>query len=121
MPNKIKLIQASFLIPLHEDKDIGNNKLHPVTRWVQFQRKLYAVFGAWTMAPGDYKGIYKDPQTGMEVKDISRKYILAIPKKDLKRLKEFLKREGVIFRQKWIYLEAAGKVELLEVIYENNL
>ena len=121
MLKKIKLIQTSFLIPLHEDKHIGNGRLHPANRWIQLQRKLYAAFGAWTLAPGYYKGSYKDPDTGMEVSDLSRKYILTVPKKDLKKLKIFLKKEGVIFRQKYIYFEAAGKVELLEMSYEKNL
>lgn len=121
MARKTKLIQISFLIPLCEDKDIGNGKLHPTTRWTRFQRKLYAAFGAWTLAPGSYKGGYKDPDTGIEVKELSQKYILAVPKKDLKRLKNLLKEEAVFFRQKCIYFETAGKVELLEVNYEKGL
>lgn len=52
MTGKIKFIQTSFFIPLCEDKDIGNGRLHPATRWIQFQRKLYVDFGAWTLAPG---------------------------------------------------------------------
>ncbi len=121
MLKKTKFIQTSFLIPLHEDKDIGNGRLHPETRWKQFQRKLYNAFGAWTLAPGNYKGSYEDPETGLEVSDLSRKFILAVPKKDLKRLRDFFKKEGAIFRQKYIYFEAAGKVELLEVNYEKIL
>lgn len=115
MTSTKKFIQTSFLIPLHEDKDIGNGKLHPTTRWSRFQRELYVAFGAWTLAPGDYRGFYKDPDTGLEVSDLSRKYILAIPKKEIKKLINFLKNEGSLFRQKYIYFEAAGKVELLEV------
>ena len=118
MTGKTKFIQTSFLIPLYEDKDVGNGRLHPATRWIRFQRKLYVDFRAWTLAPGNYKGSYKDPDTGLEVVDLSRKYILAVPKKELRRLKDFLKEEGVIFRQKYIYFEAAGKVELLKVNYE---
>lgn len=118
MSEQQKYIQTSFLIPMHEDNDIGNSRLHPATRWKQFQRKLFITFGAWTLAPGNYKGSYKDPDTGLEVRDLSRKYILAVPKKELKRLKDLLKEEGVIFRQKFIYFEAAGKVELLRINYE---
>lgn len=121
MAHKTKLIQTSFLIPLREDKDIGNDRLHPATRWAVFQRKLYAAFGAWTLAPGNYEGSYRDPDTGFEVSELSRKYILAVSKRDLKRLKDFLKEEGASFQQKFIYFEAAGKVELLEVNYEKIL
>lgn len=121
MTGKIKFIQTSFFIPLYEDNDIGNGRLHPSTRWTQYQKNLYVNFGAWTLAPGYYKGSYKDPDTGLEVVDLSRKYILAVPKKELRRLKDFLKEEGVIFRQKYIYFEAAGKVELLKVNYEKFL
>ena len=84
MLRKIKFIQTSFLIPLHENKDIGNARLHPRTCWTQFQRKLYVAFGAWTLPPGHYKGSYKDPDSGREVTDVSRKYILAVPERDLK-------------------------------------
>ena len=118
MSRKIIFIQTTFLIPLYEDKNFGNGKLHPATRWTQFHKKLYATFGAWTLAPGEYRGSYKDPQTGEEVPDLSRKYILAVSKKDLKKLKDFLKEEGAIFLQKCIYLETAGKVEILEINYE---
>lgn len=121
MPRKTKLIQTSFFIPLYEDKDVGNGGLHPATRWIQFQSKLYVDFGAWTLAPGNYKGNYKDPESGLEVVDLSRKYILAVPIKGLRRLKDFLKVEGIIFRQKYIYFEVAGKVELLKVNYEKIL
>jgi len=121
MAGKIKFVQTSFFIPLYEDNDVGNGRLHPATRWIQFQRKLYVYFRAWTLAPGNYKGSYKDPDTGLEVVDLSRKYILAVPKKELRKLKDFLKEEGVIFRQKYIYFEVAGKVELLKVNYEKIL
>lgn len=121
MQKKIKFVQTSFLIPLHEDKYIGNGRLHPATRWTQFQGKLYTTFDAWGLAPGCYKGSYKNPDTGLEVSDLSRKYILAVPKRDLKKLKILLKKEGVIFRQKYIYFEAAGKVELLEVKYAKSI
>ena len=106
---------------MYEDKYVGNGRLHPATRWTRFQRKLYTAFGAWTVAPGNYKGSYKDPDTGLQISELSRKYILAVPKKYLRRLKDFLKEEGVIFRQKCIYFEAAGKVELLEMNYEKIL
>ena len=43
------------------------------------------------------------------------------PKKDLDKLKELLRTECAVFRQKFIYFEAAGKVELLEVCYAKNL
>lgn len=118
MSKKTKFIQASFLIPLHEDKHVGDGRLHPATRWIQFQKDLYIQFGAWTLAPGEYKGSYRDPDTGCEVIDISRKYILAVSKREIKRLKTFLRKTGTQFRQKYIYFEAAGKVELLEVEYE---
>ncbi len=121
MAEKTKLIQTSFFIPVHEDKEIGNGRLHPATRWIQFQTKLFVDFGAWTLAPGHYKGGYRDPDTGLEVVDLSRKYILAVPKRGLRRLKDFLMEEGIIFRQKYIYFEAAGKVELLKVNYEKIL
>lgn len=121
MTGKTKFIQTSFFIAFHEDKDVGNGRLHPATRWIQFQSKLYVTFGAWTLAPGNYKGSYKDPDIGLEVVDLSRKYILAVPKKGLRRLKDFLKEEGIIFRQKYIYFEVAGKVELLKVNYEKIL
>jgi len=115
------LIEASFLIPLRKDKEIGNGKLHPSDRWTFFQRKLYITFEGWTLAPGVYQGCYKDPDTGQEIADFSYKYIHAVAKKDLDKLRELLRTECAVFRQKFIYFEAAGKVELLEACYAKNL
>jgi hypothetical protein len=115
------LIETSFLIPLHEDKDIGNGKFHPSDRWNKFKMKLYESFNAWTLAPGAYEGCYKDPDTEEIVMDLSRKFIIAIPENDLNRLKDFLITEGAEFKQKYIYFEAGGNVELLEVRHEKNI
>jgi len=82
MTGKIKFIQTSFFIPLYEDKDIGNGRLHPATRWTQYQKKLYVNFGAWTLAPGYYKGSYKDPDTELEVVDFPVSIFLQFQKKN---------------------------------------
>jgi len=113
-----EFIETSFLIPLHEDKEIGNGRLHPSDRWSKFKKKLYDNFKAWTLAPGHYKGCYRDPNTGEIVIDLSRKFILAVSENDMERLKGFLKEEGAVFKQKFIYFVARGKVELLEARYE---
>lgn len=86
-----------------------------------FKGNYITLLAPGPLAPGNYKGSYEDPETRLELSDLSRKFILAVPKKDLKRLRDFFKKEGAIFRQKYIYFESAGKVELLEVNYEKIL
>ncbi|MDP1710719.1 MAG: hypothetical protein Q8L46_02160 [candidate division WWE3 bacterium] len=86
--------------------------MHPHTRWEFFDIELWNTLGAYTKAPGLYDGAYTDPDTQEKVADQSRKYILAVERKDLTRARQFLKEVvGPLFRQKCIYFEVKGEVE----------
>jgi len=88
--------------------------LHPYTRWKFFDAKLLSLFGFYTKAPNFYDGAYTDPYTKKPVPDKSKMYILAVERKDLPTLKKFIKGVvGPLFRQKCIYFEVKGNVELV--------
>jgi hypothetical protein len=75
---------------------------------------LFDRFGGQTIAPGEYQGAYRDPQTGEKVSDRSRKYLVALPSGRLDDIREILSAACVLFRQKCIYLSVAGHVEFIE-------
>jgi hypothetical protein len=109
------IVETSFLVPIREDRDVGNGRLHPAERWNYFREKLFEEFGGYTIAPGNYLGCYTDPDTHNIVSDQSRKYILALPTNEVQKLRRFLRKEAVIFKQKTIYLQIGGKVEFISL------
>lgn len=112
MPNY--LIETSFLIPLTEDKVIGNGTLHPQSRWLELETQLFETFKGYTLSKEYYDGCWECPDTYKPVYDTSRKYIVALKPKDLKKLKILLKMAAFTFRQEEIYFVASGKVEFIE-------
>lgn len=103
------------MVPIKEDKSIGNGDLHPYDKWEILKKDLYVKFQGATLAPGFYEGAYSDPDTGKMVMDSSRKYIVALKKEELNKLKKYLRDVvGPMFRQKCIYFEVKGEVELIE-------
>jgi hypothetical protein len=113
-----QLVEAAFLIPIREDRDVGNGRLHPYTRWQRLTRDLYHMFAGWSRTPGLVEGVYKDPDTSQPVADKSRRYVVALPHRELDRLRHYLQEVGAVFRQKVIYLSVAGQVEFVEARYE---
>ncbi|MBI1925103.1 hypothetical protein HYR99_12750 [Candidatus Poribacteria bacterium] len=113
-----QIVEAAFLIPIREDRQVGNGRLHPNTRWQRLTRDLYLMFEGWSREPGLVEGVYKDPDTGQPVSDKSRRYVVALPQRELDRLRRYLQEIGSVFKQKVIYLSVAGKVEFVEVSYE---
>lgn len=107
-------LECSFLIPIYRDADLSDGQLHSpfVTEWLKDQ--LYILFGGVTVAPGEYKGFYKDPDTGQRISDKSHKYEVAVPKPKLDELRELLSEACVVFQQKIIYLSVAGEVEFIK-------
>jgi hypothetical protein len=114
-----QIVEAVFLIPIREDRHVGHGRLHPHTRWQRLTRDLYEMFAGWSRDPGLVKGVYKDPETGRPVSDKSRRYVVALPQRELDRLRRYLQEVGAVFKQKVIYLSVAGKVEFVEVSYED--
>ena len=114
-----QIVEAAFLIPIREDRQVGNGLLHPDSKWQKFTRELYQMFEGWSREPGLVEGVYKDPETGQPVSDKSRRYVVAIPQREVDRLRHYLQKIGSVFKQKVIYLSIAGKVEFVEVFYED--
>ncbi|MCD6257177.1 hypothetical protein J7J45_03825 [Candidatus Aerophobetes bacterium] len=104
------MVQTSFLIPL---KDQFTQDLHPYTKFEELEKDLLLMFGGWT-STGIVRGCWKDPDTNKEIYERSRKYVIAVKKKDVNKLREYLKNKAkTMFGQKSIYFEIAGKVEFL--------
>ena len=71
------------------------------------------VFGGATLAMEFYAGWYLDPDTGLRLDDVSKKYFVALPREEVGRLRSLLRHACVVFRQKCIYLSVAGDVEFV--------
>lgn len=111
----MRIKKTHFLVPTHEDHDIGNGELHSTNRWEKLQSDLIVMFGAWHTGPGTYQGMYKDPDTGKQVLDASMKYVVAIEEDRVSDLRQYLSEEvAVQFKQKLIYFYNGSEVEFLE-------
>ncbi len=44
--------------------------------------------------------------------------MIALPQRELDRLRRYLQEVGAVFKQKIVYLSVAGKVEFVEARYE---
>jgi len=113
------IVEAAFLIPIREDAAVGSGRLHDDYKWRKLRRDLYEMFQGWSRDPRLVEGVYRDPDTGQPVFDKSRRYVVALPQSELPRLRRYLSEVGALFKQKSIYLSVAGKVEFVEVKYEN--
>jgi hypothetical protein len=94
---------------------LSDGAVHPPEAWQWLDNELFNRFHGRTMAPGEYQGFYRDPDTGERVADDSFRYLVAVPKNDVKSLRSVLAGACVIFAQKCIYLSVAGKVEFVDV------
>lgn len=101
------------MIPVRRDRILSDGRVHPTTAWSWLERKL-GDFGGATRATGLYEGWYLDPDTREPIKDLSRRYIVALPRKHLGRLRTLLREACDVFQQKCIYLSIAGYVEFIE-------
>lgn len=111
------LVECSFFIPLRRDANLSDGAAHPPEAWDWLDNELYHRFRGGTMAPGQYHGLYQDRDTGQRVADDSFRFIVAVPQKEVDRLRLLLSAACVIFAQKCIYLSVAGKVEFVEAIH----
>lgn len=109
-----EIVEATFLIPIKEDEDVGSGELHPHFRWEAIQKELFEKYGGWTMDTALKMGVYPDPDKLIPVFDKSREYRVAIRRKDLDTLRESIRCFAILFRQKCIYFTVAGVVEFIE-------
>ena len=108
------LVECAFFIPLRRDANLSDGALHPVEAWEWLDNELFLRFSGGTMAPGEYRGFYQDPDTAERVDDASYRFIVAVAKKDVDQLRQLLSAACILFAQKCIYLSVAGKVEFVE-------
>lgn len=106
------ILECSFLIPIRRDRDLSDGKQHSRLAWQWLEDRLFD-FGGATRATSLFEGWYRDPDTDEPVRDRSRKYIVALPRKDVERLRSILSEACAVFQQKCIYLSVAGKVEFI--------
>jgi hypothetical protein len=105
-----RLLECSFLIPIRRDRSLSDGRLHATTAWESGLEE----FGGATRAVGLYEGWYFDPDTQERVQDLSRRYVVALPRRRIARLRALLRECCAVFRQKCIYLSVAGYVEFVE-------
>lgn len=114
---KEHLIECSFLIPVVRD---SNRAPHPRSAWRALGKALMAAFPEGHTGPEvayrdvrPVKGEYADFVTGRIVRDLSRRYTVAVPIVKLHALRRMLSRTATTFDQKAIYLSVAGRVEFV--------
>src|SRR5438874_11837837 len=73
------LLECSFYIPTRRDKNLSDGKPHKRRAWKWLDNSL-EVFGGVTEPTAPYRGWYLDRETGERVPDVSRKYIVAVPR-----------------------------------------
>src|SRR5438128_4480179 len=112
MPRK-RLMECAFLIPIRRDAQISDGLPHGRKAWFWLDDRLLAFKGA-TRALELYKGWYVDPETGRTVKDLSRRYLVALDRAGVAKLRRLLREASVVFAQKCIYLSVAGMVEFVK-------
>lgn len=104
------MIETSFLIPL---RDHFTQDLHSYAKFEETEKDLFLMFDGWTFT-GIVTGTWKDPETGEAIPEKSRRYVIAVPEKDLNKLRHHLRNKiKPAFGQKSVYFEVAGKVEFL--------
>ena len=109
-----RILECTFLIPIYGDQDLSDGEEHRADEWGWLADNTFLLFGGGTRAPGLYDGFYTDPDSGNRVNDQSRKYIVAVPKRQMNDLRNFLAEACLVFHQKCIYLSIAGEVEFIE-------
>ncbi len=118
MPEK-RLLECSFLIPTRRDRNLSDGGTHKTTAWQWLHGRLYE-FGGATRAKELYEGWYRDPDTRRAVRDVSRKYFVALSSDRIELLRYLLREACEVFQQKCIYLSVAGRVEFVERHHEKD-
>jgi len=113
-PTPERVLECSFRIPSRRDAEVSDGNPHDAETWEWLGGRLYALFHGKTIAPGWYEGTWESPRTGQPVSDRSRKYIVAVPEKQVATLRQLLVEACGMFGQQMLYLSVAGVVEFIE-------
>ncbi len=110
-----RMVECSFLIPIYRDTQLSDGEPHTIEAWYWLKDRLWDAFRGATIAPGLYHGFYEDPDSGDQIQDKSRKYIIALTDDaaSLDLLRDLLCDACSVFHQKMIYLSISGRVEFI--------
>jgi hypothetical protein len=108
-------VECSFLVPIRRDANISDGGEHERWLWTWLDGELYRRFGGGTQAEGLYQGFYTDPDTKQRVTDRCQKYFVALPEDEVDEIRQLLQGVCFLFAQKCIYLNVAGRVELVKM------
>jgi hypothetical protein len=86
--------------------------LHELKCWDWLEAQI-SQFGGATYSNDTTTGWYEDPDTHERVWDESWRYAVAVPRRQVRRLRSLLADACVVFEQKCIYLSVAGHVEFV--------
>lgn len=107
-----RLVECGFYIPIRRDKNLSDGKPHLNESWSWLDASLFD-FGGATRSQSLWLGFYQDPDTKERVEDESVRYEVAVPLRDVARLRSLLRKACDVFQQKCIYLSVAGYVEFV--------
>jgi hypothetical protein len=110
---RLRLVECGFYIPLRRDRHLSDGQAHLPDAWEWLDDALYE-FGGGTRSTAIYVGFYQDPDTKQIVHDRSRRYEIALPRRQVRVLRALLREACHVFQQKCIYLSVAGSVEFIE-------
>jgi hypothetical protein len=106
-------VACGFYIPIHRDKNLSDGQPHLPEAWEWLEDRLYE-FGGGSRSTALHVGWYVDPDTEERVHDESVRYEVALPGRQVRKLRALLREACGIFQQKSIYLSVAGSVEFVE-------
>jgi len=98
---KVRLVECGFYIPIHRDKHMSDGQPHLPEAWEWLEDSLYD-FGGATRLAGLHFGFYKDRDTKRPVHDRSVRYEVALPRREVGRLRSLLRKACRVFQQKCI-------------------
>ena len=108
-------MECSFLIPVRRDSVLSDGKSHDQTAWDWLDEEAYDRFGGLTQSHALYEGLYVDPDTRQQVRDLSMRFFVAVEESRLEELRSLLRGVCALFAQKCVYLSIAGQVEFIGV------
>jgi hypothetical protein len=85
MARKSEYFKCSFLIPVRGETALSDGSSHAPHQWNWLRSELWDRFQGATESPGMYVGFYQDPDTKSIVHDESRRFTVAVPRKDMTR------------------------------------
>jgi hypothetical protein len=110
---RVRLVECSFFIPIRRDREISDGEPHERKEWKWLRHELFTRFGAGTQAPGLYQGLWESPKSGLAIAEKSRRFLIAISRREIPGLRRLLREACGVFCQQAIYLSIAGEVEFV--------